>query len=89
VETKEDGSTHDFFDRTFKLLWKKIDVKCSRPIPRSSHSMNLFMNRFLVLIGGETSTAEKEPKTEKNEVSEEPSNSIRIKIEDVDSPTEE
>ena len=51
--------------------------------------MNLFMNRFLVLIGGETSTAEKEPKTEKNEVSEEPSNSIRIKIEDVDSPTEE
>ena len=47
------------------------------------------MNRFLVLIGGETSTAEKEPKTEKIEVSEEPSNSIRIKIEDVDSPAEE
>ena len=51
--------------------------------------MNLFMNRFLVLIGGETSSAEKEPKAEKIEVSEEPSNSIRIKIEDVDSPLEE
>ena len=85
--TNEDGTQFEFFDRSFKLLWKKIDVKCSQPIPRSSHSMNLFMNRFLVLIGGETSV-EKETKVEKVEGSEEPSTSIRIKIEDIDSPTE-
>lgn len=52
--------------------------------------MNLFMNRYLVLIGGETSV-DHGPQIEKVEasVSEDPSASIRIKIEDVDSPIEE
>ena len=52
-------------DRTFKLIYKRIVVKSPViPIKRSSHSMNLYMNRWLVLIGGETSI-ETPPKSQK------------------------
>ena len=43
-------------DKVFTLMWKKITVNSLEiPIKRTSHSMNLFNDRWLVLIGGETS----------------------------------
>ena len=59
----DDGSQHEIQDRTFKVIWKKIslrqdDVDPTRrvpwPIKRSSHTVNFYMSRYLVLIGGET-----------------------------------
>lgn len=45
-----------YYDKVFKLKWKKITVNSlDIPIKRTSHSMNLFNDRWLVLIGGETS----------------------------------
>lgn len=50
-----EGKKVFFHDKDFILNWKKIEPSSPcRPIKRSSHSMNLFQNRFLVLIGGET-----------------------------------
>lgn len=64
----KDGSVVEFLDRKFKLSWREI--KMNQPAPsaglssnaqrdswpqrRSSHSMTLFMNRYLVVIGGES-----------------------------------
>jgi hypothetical protein len=51
--------------------------------------MNLFMNRYLVLIGGETSIeAETQVDNADGAISEDPSISVKIKIED-DSNIEE
>jgi len=45
-----------YYDKVFRLIWKKIEVNSAEiPIKRTSHSMNLFNDRWLVLIGGETS----------------------------------
>lgn len=45
----------------FVVEWVKIELRrldpekqIPWPLKRSSHSMNLFLNRFLVLVGGET-----------------------------------
>jgi hypothetical protein len=56
-----------YIDTVFKLQWKKIVIKSPElPIKRSSHTMNLFMNRWLVLIGGETSIDEALPHEKEN-----------------------
>lgn len=59
VLTKSTGETIDFLDREFTLTWKHMSLNVTPdvpwPIKRSSHSMNVFEDRFLVLIGGETS----------------------------------
>lgn len=59
----DDGSSEMFNDISFNLIWSKITIdhqsynsgtKVQWPIKRSSHSMNIYMDRFLILIGGET-----------------------------------
>ena len=60
----DDGTFQTFNDISFDLVWSKIDInplskkdnigQVPWPIKRSSHSMNIYMDRFLVLIGGET-----------------------------------
>ena len=61
IQLPNQQPTHD---KAFKLVWQRIDVNLAPGIPwpvvRSSHSMNIFMERFLVLIGGETTNDETE-----------------------------
>ena len=62
----ETGQTVSYVDRTFKLVWSQIHYNSVRngtnpsrwPVKRSSHTMSLFKNRFLVLVGGETTNEE-------------------------------
>jgi hypothetical protein len=60
VELK--GQTVKVENKVFTVEWLKIELrkpgvdhKVPWPIKRSSHTMNLFLERFLVVIGGETS----------------------------------
>jgi hypothetical protein len=56
--TKSTGEKVEFLDRVFTLTWKHMNLNTDPsvpwPIKRSSHSMNVYEDRFLVLIGGET-----------------------------------
>jgi hypothetical protein len=69
VKTTNPQTGNVVTDRSFKLTYKLISVKSPIiPIKRSSHSMNLYLNRWLVLIGGETSI-DTPLKNSKNEAS--------------------
>jgi hypothetical protein len=54
-QVDESGAEVDVHERRFKLIWRQVKQEGPQwPEKRSSHSMNLYKNRFLVLVGGET-----------------------------------